>query len=496
MLRRLLSCIDGSNAYIRTRNVFLRALGGIYFVAFLSLNRQVAALLGSDGLLPADLYLERLRAHGLGFVDLPSIFWWSCNDGLLVALSWVGLLVSALIVAGFANAIAMAGLWFLYMSFVHIGQVFYGYGWETMTLEAGFLAIFLSPLRRIRPSPDAPPPAILFVWLRWMLFRVMFGAGLIKVRGDDCWRDLTCLVYHYETQPIPNPLSWYLHQMPLWFHQAGVLFNHAVELLVPLFYFGPRRVRIVAVLLTILFQVMLILSGNLSWLNGLTIVIAIGCLDDRFLGARTPASPPAPLPAAQRGALIGLSLLLAVLSVKPILNMASPRQVMNTSFDRLHLLNTYGAFGSVGRVRNEIVLEGSTDGATWREYEFLAKPGDPARRPRVIAPYQSRIDWQVWFAAMQRPEDNPWLIHLIAKLLEGNNGAASLLAANPFDTAPPKYLRASLYRYRFASPDQRRQGLWWERERLGLYVPAMTRDDPRLVTYLEAAGVRPSASGP
>src|SRR5262249_48804626 len=194
------------------------------------------------------------------------------------------LALSIAILGGATNAVLMAGQWFLYMSFVHIGQLFYGYGWETITLEAGFLAIFLCPIRSIRPNPSGySAPKIVIRVYRWMLFRVMFGAGLIKIRGDECWRDLTCLAYHYETQPIPNPISWYLHHMPMGFHKAGCLFNHFCELIVPWFYFAPRRLRHAAGIFTILFQSILILSGNLSFLNWLTIVIAIPCFDDAAL---------------------------------------------------------------------------------------------------------------------------------------------------------------------------------------------------------------------
>src|SRR5262249_38586423 len=159
----------------------------------------------------------------------------------------------------------------------NVGQTFYGFGWESMLLEAGFLAIFLGDARTA--------PSVIVIWLiRWMLFRVMFGAGLIKIRGDECWRDLSCLIYHYETQPMPNPCSWYFHWLPKPIHQVGVLFNHFTELVVPFFYFAPQPFALIAGLITIVFHGWLAISGNFSFLGLLTMVLALATLDDRFLG--------------------------------------------------------------------------------------------------------------------------------------------------------------------------------------------------------------------
>jgi Lipase maturation factor len=402
--------------------------------------------------------------------------------------------------AGATNALLMFLQWFLYLSFVHIGQLFYGYGWETMTLEAGFLAIFLCPVRGFRPNPDYPAPKIIIWFYRWMLFRVMFGAGLIKIRGDECWRGLTCLAYHYETQPLPNPISWYLHQMPLWFHQGGCLFNHFTELVVPWFYFAPRKLRHIAGVLTILFQLVLILSGNLSFLNWLTIAIAISCFDDTAL-SRVWRFNKRPAASASNGhgtallqklILSAVATLLIYLSIYPIRNMLSSQQMMNASFDRFHLMNTYGAFGSVSRVRYEIIIEGTNDqvpddSAHWFEYEFLAKPGNPKRCPPFISPYQSRIDWQMWFASMSDYGHNPWLVHFVYKLLNGDPAAIGLLKGNPFQKAPPRFIRAELYEYHFTK-DRSASGAWWERNRVGHYLPPLSVNDSDLHQFLQAYG--------
>jgi len=376
------------------------------------------------------------------------------------------------------------------LSFVNTGQIFYGYGWEMLLLETGFLAVFLAPLGRPGPFPRTTPPSpVVIALLRWLLFRLMLGAGLIKLRGDPCWRDLTCLFFHYETQPNPNPLSWYLHQLPPWVHRLEVLFNHVVELLAPFFVFGPRRARHVAGGLIVLFQVLLILSGNLSFLNWLTIAIAVACFDDGVLGRLVPAALRARLERRVAGAeetrargLAGYALaaVVALLSVNPVANMLSPGQVMNTSFDPFGLVNTYGAFGSVGRERYEIVLEGSdaSDPAAaddWRPYEFKCKPGNPSRRPCWISPYHYRLDWQMWFAAMPGAGVEPWLLRLVAKLLEGEPAVRGLLAPGPFEEHPPRWIRARYYRYAFT-----RWGdgpAWWRRTLVGEYLPPLSRED-------------------
>jgi hypothetical protein len=494
-----------SSSYWLTRFLILRLLGVVYFFAFLSLARQVLPLVGSDGLLPARSYLADVeRAAGSrarAFLQLPTVFFLGVSDHWLAALAWLGVALSVPLLAGFANSILLAVLWALYMSFVHIGQDWYSYGWEIQLLETGFLAIFLCPLLDARPFPRRPPPFVVIVLFRWLIVRIMLGAGLIKIRGDSCWRDLTCLQYHYETQPIPNPLSRRLHFMPAWFNQGGVVLNHITELGAPWFAFGPVMARRASGVLMIAFQILLIASGNLSFLNYLTIVPALACLDDAFWSRLLPrrlvaraaraAEQAVPHPAQNRAAL-GLAAVVVLLSISPVTNLLSSGQIMNTSFDRLHLVNTYGAFGSVGRERDEIVFEGTSDATVndstrWREYEFPCKPGSVNRRPCIVSPYQPRLDWQIWFAAMSSPENYPWTLHLVWKLLHNDPGTLSLLAGNPFPGAPPRYVRAELYLYRFA-PSVDPSGAWWRRERRGAWLPPLAADDPRLERFLESYG--------
>jgi hypothetical protein len=491
--------------YWLTRFVILRLLGVVYAVAFLVAATQILPLIGANGLLPADQFLSRVQdALGspvAGFVRLPSLFWFAHSDVVLQTTAWIGFALACLVVAGYANAIVLTALWVLYMSFVHVGQDWYGYGWEMQLLETGFLAIFLCPLLDGRPFPKCAPPVVVLWLFRWLIFRIMLGAALIKLRGDSCWRDLTALYFHFETQPIPGPLSRWFHFLPHWLLKLGVVFNFLAELVAPWFVFFPRIGRQVAGLIILSFQCTLILSGNLSFLNWLTIIPALACFDDSFWSKILPPQlvrrATAAAGSAQPGHLMQqagwtVALIVGLLSVQPVANLISPNQVMNTSFDPLDLVNTYGAFGSVGRERLNVVFEGTDatmpdDQAAWKAYPYRALPVALNRRPPQLAPYQARLDWQMWFAAMSTPEEYPWTFHLIWKLLHNDPGALSLFGGNPFPNKPPHYIRAVLYRYQFAPPGNP-DANWWNREELGLWLPPLSANDPRLIQLLKQAG--------
>jgi hypothetical protein len=489
--------------YRITRFVFLRFLGLIYTVAFAVASQQLVPLVGSDGLLPVAPFLERVKGAlgGEAWVRLPTLFWLGASDRALAAVAYVGLALALVVLGGFANSLVLFLLWLFYLSIVRAGQLFWGYGWESLLLEVGFLAVFLAPPLDPRPFPKNESPPRVVIWLLWwVLFRLMLGAGLIKLRGDECWTNLTCLVTHYETQPLPNPLSPFFHRLPLFVQKGSVLFNHYTELVAPFLLFAPRRFRQWGALSIVVFQLLLILSGNLSWLNWLSITIAIACFDDRawlrvcparWRAKVEPLAASFPLSKARRRAVIAYAVIVAMLSLNPILNMFSRSQRMNSSFDPLDLVNTYGAFGSVGRERYEIVVEGTNDddpqGATWLAYEFRCKPGRLDRRPCVVAPYQYRIDWQMWFAAMSDIRRDPWVAHLAYKLLLGRPAILSLLASNPFPARPPKYIRAELYRYEFAAPGDP-SGAYWRRTRLGVFLPPVSAFDPGLLDFLDRFG--------
>ncbi len=492
-------------SYWLTRFAILRLLGFVYFIAFLSLAQQVLPLIGHDGLLPADSFLMQVASHfgsrSAAFLRLPSVFWLGVSDTSLVVCAWCGTALSLAVCLGYANSLMMLTLWGLYMSYVHIGQDWFSYGWDIQILETGFLGVFLCPLLDGRPFPRRSPPVAVLWLMRWLTFRIMLGAGLIKMRGDPCWRDLTCLYYHYETQPLPGPLSRALHFAPHWSQKLGVLWNHVIELAVPWFALGPRAARHVAGVLLASFQVILILSGNLSFLNWLTIVPILACFDDSFFAKIVPrrlsmaASSAAEIAEPSRVqdiSAILLAVTVGLLSVMPTLNLFSGSQLMNASFDPIHLVNTYGAFGSVGKERDEIIFEGTRDEEVtsrtqWKEYEFKCKPGDPFRRPPFVTPYHCRLDWQIWFAAMSTFQEYPWTLHFVWKLLHNDAGVLGLLAGNPFPGSPPRFIRAELYRYQFAKPGNT-EGAWWKRERIGEWLPALSADDEGFKQFLSANG--------
>jgi len=332
----------------------------------------------------------------------------------------------------------------------------------------------------------------------------MLGAGLIKLRGDEIWRNGTALYYHFETQPIPGPLSRWFHFLPHTALKVGVWFNWLAELIAPLFVFWPKYARHIAGLIIILFQVNLILSGNLSFLNWLTIAPALACFDDGFWAKILPKrlvrkAESAAVNAVPSKPMIATSWIvtavIAILSIQPVLNMLSPGQIMNTSFDPLDLVNTYGAFGTVGQQRLNVVFEGtidadSSDNANWKPYIYKGLPVLLDKRPPQVAPYQLRLDWQMWFAAMASPNEYPWTLNLVSKLLHNDKDAVSLFASNPFTSKPPKYIRAVLYQYMFAKPGNPK-GLWWNRERIGVWLPALSVNDPRLIQFLQNQGWSP-----
>jgi lipase maturation factor len=460
------------HGYYLTRLCFQRGLAFIYLIGFLNILNQWPALLGSKGLLPAAKVIKNNT-----FFRNPSLFYINSSDRMCFGLATLGLILSLFAILGWSEDFGLLVsmltwliLWAIYLSFVNVGQIWYSFGWESMLLEVGFLAIFLGP-RDIEPS-------LIVIWLlRWVLFRNMFGAGMIKMRSDPCWRDLTCLYYYYETQPMPNPFSIYFHHLPKIIHRFCVLFNHFAELIVPFFYFAPSTMALIAGLITMIFQLSLIISGNLSFLNYLTIVMSIACLNDTFLKKifwlKEPTLKEISLP--QSVLIYGLLALILYLSIRPLKNLLSPYQIMNTSFDRCHLVNTYGAFGSIGRVREEIIIEGTLDNeinenTQWLCYEFRGKPGRLDKIPKIIAPYHLRLDWLMWFAAMGSYQYYPFIIVLARHLLQADKRVLSLLEHDPFNGVAPKFLRMTSYQYNFEALGRKNI---WRRENPHVYLPVV-----------------------
>ncbi|MGW7257451.1 lipase maturation factor family protein [Streptomyces sp. NPDC054834] len=454
--------------YWLSRLVFQRALAAVYLVAFLGAALQFRALLGERGMLPIPRFVERVP-----FRRAPSLFHLGYSDRLFAACAWTGCAVSAALLAGLDSRLPLWGgmllwlvPWALYLSIVNVGQTWYAFGWESLLLEVGFLAVLLG-------NDEVAPPVVVLFLLRWVLFRVEFGAGLIKLRGDACWRKLTCLDYHHETQPMPGPLSWFFHHLPGPLHRVEVAANHFTQLVVPVVLFAPQPVATAAAALMIVTQLWLVLSGNFAWLNWITIVVALSAV--RF-PTRPPSVPAAPL--WYEIVVLAVAALLVFLSYRPAVNMVSRSQVMNRSFDPLHLVNTYGAFGSVSRIRYEVVVEGTLDAVPqedsgWREYEFKGKPGDPGRWPRQFAPYHLRLDWLMWFAALSPGYAGAWFGGLVERLLENDPDTLRLLRRSPFPPdEPPRHVRARLFRYRYTTwRELRETGACWERTFVREYLP-------------------------
>ncbi|MDR6977983.1 hypothetical protein J2X68_004707 [Streptomyces sp. 3330] len=454
--------------YWLSRLVFQRALAGVYVVAFLTAALQFRALLGERGMLPVPRFVERVP-----FRRAPSLFHLRYSDRLFAGCAWTGCAVSAALLAGLDSLVplwAAMALWLvpwaLYLSIVNVGQTWYGFGWESLLLETGFLAVFLG-------NDEVAPPVVVLFLARWILFRVEFGAGLIKMRGDACWRNLTCLYHHHETQPMPGPLSRFFHHLPKPLHRVEAAANHFTQLVVPFLLFAPQPIATAAACLMILTQLWLVLSGNFAWLNWITVVLAVSALE---LPAGHRSAPATPL--WYEIVVLAAAALLLFLSYRPVVNMLSRRQVMNRSFDPLHLVNTYGAFGSVSRIRYEVVIEGTPDDvpredSDWREYEFKGKPGDPRHRPRQFAPYHLRLDWMMWFAALSPAYAGAWFAALVERLLENDRDTLRLLRRSPFPPdEPPRHIRARLFRYRCTTwRELRETGAYWHRTYVREYLP-------------------------
>jgi lipase maturation factor 1 len=462
--------------------LFLKALGAIYAIAFVSFGLQITGLLGRGGILPADAFLHR-ASQTIGptaWRFFQTLFWINASDAFLKLTCFAGLVCAVLVMLGRAQRIALALCYVLYLSLVAGGQDFMSYQWDMLLLECEFLAVFLGWHRYV---------TCLF---RWLLFRLMFLSGVVKLTsGDPTWRNLTALLYHYQTQPLPTPLAWYVHQLPAWFHRFSVIMMFAVELAAPLLLFAPRRFRPGAALAIGLMQVVFMLTGNYTFFNLLAMALCLFALDDAMLDAWLPRRlwkhirPQTPPRWAQTVAMVAASMLL-VLSVAIVLSVVAditwgPTNRLVRLEAPFGIANSYGLFAVMTTTRDEIIVEGSNDGREWRAYEFKYKPGDVYRAPPWVAPHQPRLDWQMWFAALGSYRDNPWFLNFAVRLLQGSPEVLRLVAKNPFPGAPPKYIRAQVYRYWFTDwATRRKTGAWWNRSPRGVYLPPISLEDVRV----------------
>jgi predicted DCC family thiol-disulfide oxidoreductase YuxK len=500
------------------RWIFLRLLGVVYLIAFVSLWVQVPGLIGSEGIVPAGTTMQLVRneaaaAHlGINRYHLvPTLCWISASDSSLQIQCAAGTALAVLVIIGIAPALCLFLLWLIYLSLTTVGGVFLGFQWDNLLLETGLLAVFFAPLQWLprKPGQEAPPSRIALWLLRWLLFRLMFESGCVKLlSGDPTWRHLTALHFHFDTQPLPTWIGWYAYQLPAGLQKTCTAAMFVIELLVPFLIFAPRRPRQFACAALVLFQVAILLTGNYGFFNLLTIVLCLTLLDDaalkrRRLGRLWPgADCEAPAIAAfaspgrrwAAGFTLPLAIIVFAVSFVQLLGMfrvrlPGPRPVLAGYQWLLPLrsFNSYGLFAVMTTSRPEIVVEGSNDGVQWAAYEFKYKPGSVRRRPGFVAPYQPRLDWQMWFAALGDYRQNPWFVSFCSRLLQGSPEVLALLARNPFPNAPPRYIRAVVYDYRFTHPATRRQtGDWWQRELRGVYLPPVSLSETR-----EASGRAP-----
>jgi predicted DCC family thiol-disulfide oxidoreductase YuxK len=463
--------------YEATVRWFFRALGLIYLIAFLSLEVQIAGLIGAHGILPAERFLAAVRAnYGVSaWLRVPTLFLFGAGDTFLRLACVAGAIASVAVILGFARQAALATAFVLYLSLVHAGQSFLSFQWDFLLLESGFLAIFLKP-------------ALPRVWLfRWLLFRLMLLSGAAKLLSQDpTWRNLTALRYHFETQPLPTIFAWYFHQLPLDFQKLSCGFMFFVELVVPFLFFAPRRVRFFAAAMTITLQALIFMTGNYTFFNLLAVALCLLLLDDAAF-RRGPPSHVRSRATTWRAVSIALSVFILCASGFQLLETFSgvvpaPAAAALSAIAPFGVVNTYGLFAVMTTSRPEIVVEGSNDGQTWREYNFRYKPGDLKRAPVWVQPYQPRLDWQMWFAALENYQADPWFVNFTVRLLEGSPDVLALLGRNPFPSGAPRYIRARLYEYRFTTADERRAtGDWWKREPKGEYLPAVSlRAAPRV----------------
>ena len=521
---------DGPPYFALSRDLFLRLLGLVYLLAFASLAPQIVGLVGEDGLLPAAAYLD--RAHGLWGADayhrLPTLLWLWPGDGFLVGACWLGMALAAAVMAGIAPRALLAALWACYLGLAVAGQEFLQFQWDGLLLEAGLLAVLYAPAGRRVPFGAGAEPSAGARWLVWGLaFKLTFLSGATKLlSGDATWRGMTALEHHYQTQPLPTWVGWYAHNAPEWFGVLSVGVMFLIELAVPFAILLParfRRVRMAGCGLLCLLQVLIAATGNYGFFNLLAVVLYLSLLDDdaiarvprlgvsrrlrRFAvqtpgragraaigadgdvsrsAAGTPRSPRHPAPAWRRWARAGATALLAGLTVlafvrevrRPAPAPAWVAVVLDGWIGPFRSVNGYGLFRVMTTERREIVFEGSRDGSTWVEYPFRWKPGDPARAPAFVQPHMPRLDWQMWFAALDPRGNAHWLLPIADRLLEDDPTALDLIGGTPFPDGPPRFARLVMYRYRFTNREEASGGTWWTREPLGPLTEPLSLDRP------------------
>ncbi|TCK18641.1 lipase maturation factor [Thiogranum longum] len=472
--------MDFTSGYRLVSALFLRLLGLVYLIAFISLAVQVEGLAGSNGILSFSNKLAALPqpVELANYLRVPTLFWINSSDAALVGAAWSGAVAALLIALGLWQRVALVAAFVLYLSLYHACLPFLNFQWDGLLLESGFLAIFLTPQSRV-----------VILLFRWLLFRLRFMSGLSKLSmGDPSWSGLTALNYYFEVQPLPTPLAWYAHHLPEWVLRAGTAGTLFVELVVPFMMFLPRRWRFVAAWLTILWQVLIMLTSNHNWINILTIVLCLFLFDDKavarvvpdwlqsHLKGRSEAAGVRSNPVTRYATAL-LAVSIVTLSLAHLWELAKMQQVtgpLGTALnyaEAYRVVSKYHVFPTMRTERFELEISGSLDGEEWRQYVFKYKPGDLSKRPPVVLPHQPRLDWQMWFVTLH-PMHGYFFRAFMQALLRNAEPVIDLLANNPFPDEAPRYLRVDAYRYHFTDAATRAaNGHWWWREYIGPFTP-------------------------
>lgn len=496
-----------AESYALCRFMVVRGVALVYLIAFLSLFLQIDGLFSQKGILPIAQSMDQMvRSYppgGFQLSDLPTVFLISSSDSLLKGACIAGMITALTAALGLLSGLMLFVCWVLYISFLSTGADFMSFQWDILLLEAGMLAALWAPWAMASPplqntkGADGPPSLILLWLLRWLLFRLMFMSGMCKLlSGDEAWSSLTALAYHYETQPLPTPLAWFCNLLPLWFQQLSCLLMFGIEIFCPFLIFGNKLSRRIAFGALAGLQVLILLSGNYTFFNLLSIILCFTLIEDSLWRRIFPGSLRTSLENAAsitntKWQLAQRIMVLPMVAILGLANLcllvvhttggealpASLREFVG-SVRQLHLVNSYGLFAVMTQKRIEIVLEGSNDGKEWVAYEFPFKPGDLHRPPPIVAPMQPRLDWQMWFAALGTVEQNPWFTSFVQKILEGDKAVTALLSKNPFPDKPPRFLRAQSYEYHFTDVHElMSKGTWWKRTYVGEYMPVVTLEN-------------------
>lgn len=461
-------------SYSSASVLFVRLLGLIYLFAFGAFLFQIRGLIGVNGILPLKTYLNFLATYHpkKKFFYAPTILWMSQSNFALMGLVVAGCLISICLMAGLFPALCLLSLYLLYLSLVSAGQDFLGFGWEGFLLEITAHAFFIS-LTTV--------PCLMIWWsLNFLLFRFHLQAGAVKLQScDPSWKDLTAIAYHYQSQPLPNSVAWYAHKLPLWFQKFSVYAMFFIEMVVPFGIFLSADIRFATFIALVGLQYGIWLTGNFSFLNYLTAVLCIILLSNDILSPLMTA-PQDLTPSIYLVSFInsGGFFLLGIQCLRLWHNFFGGKILERFFYwiSPFHLANRYGIFAVMTRERYEVVIEGSEDGQHWKEYLFRYKPSEVTRRPRRIAPYQPRIDWQAWFLPFSDYTEK-WFQNFLVHLLKGTPDVLSLLRENPFSQAPPRYIRSLIYEYTFTSVEEKRKnGAWWKRSLIGEFSPTLYLD--------------------